>query len=222
MPSISTYAFDVYGTLIDTNGVLEKLRQYTGEQAEAISATWRAKQLEYSFRRGLMQHYRPFPKVTEQALAYALAVHRVDLPQQARIAIQKSYSELPAFQDAKQALQALQHQDIGLFAFSNGPKAVVVTLLRQAELLPYFKDVVSVESTKVFKPSPIVYEYFARQAGQSLASCALISGNSFDVLGAKAAGMQGIWVQRDQRTIFDPWETTPNQIIKSLTELVSS
>ncbi len=61
---IQTYAFDVYGTLIDTNGVLDALRKITGDQAEQISAVWRNKQLEYSFRRGLMQKYIPFPLLT--------------------------------------------------------------------------------------------------------------------------------------------------------------
>ena len=79
MNQISAYAFDVYGTLIDTNGVLDKLREYTEDQAEGISTVWRAKQLEYSFRRGLMQQYVPFPEITAQALDYALTAHKVNL-----------------------------------------------------------------------------------------------------------------------------------------------
>ena len=50
----TTLAFDVYGTLINTHGVLSLLDDMIGDNAQAFSNTWREKQLEYSFRRGLM------------------------------------------------------------------------------------------------------------------------------------------------------------------------
>ena len=218
---IQTYAFDVYGTLIDTNGVLEALRRITGDQAEQISAVWRSKQLEYSFRRGLMQKYSPFPLVTGAALNYALAVHKVRLTEGEHQILLDSYQTLPAFPDALVAVKALSNRPQKLFAFSNGPQAVVRKLLEQAQLLPYFDGVISVESTQVFKPSPIVYQYFAQSTQTAIANCALVSGNSFDVLGAKAAGMQGIWVRRDIQTVFDPWEDEPDRIIENLGALVA-
>jgi len=64
----TTLAFDVYGTLIDTNGVVEKLTEYLGELAPSFANTWRDKQLEYSFRRGLIQNYEHFGVCTQQAL----------------------------------------------------------------------------------------------------------------------------------------------------------
>lgn len=219
MKPVSAYAFDVYGTLIDTNGVLKKLREYTGEKADALSKTWRAKQLEYSFRRGLMQQYVPFPVVTRQALDYALQEHQLELPKPIIEDIQGSYAHLPAFADVQPALEQLQQQEIGLFAFSNGPQQVVSDLLEQAHLLQYFDAVVSVESTQVFKPSPVVYQHFANTAGQDLADCALISGNPFDVIGAISAGMQGVWVQRNSSSQFDTWGIEPSLIITNLSEL---
>ena len=53
-------AFDVYGTLIDTNGVVALLDKMIGSNSRDFSQTWRDKQLEYSFRRGLMQDYKKF------------------------------------------------------------------------------------------------------------------------------------------------------------------
>jgi 2-haloacid dehalogenase len=49
-----TLAFDVYGTLIDTHGVVSALQALIGDKAKDFSHSWREKQLEYSFRRGLM------------------------------------------------------------------------------------------------------------------------------------------------------------------------
>ena len=50
-----TLAFDVYGTLIDTHGVTVELEKHVGSSADGFSRMWREKQLEYSFRRGLMR-----------------------------------------------------------------------------------------------------------------------------------------------------------------------
>ncbi|MHB1621242.1 MAG: hypothetical protein ACYCTY_14915 [Sulfuricella sp.] len=44
-------AFDVYGTLIDTHGVIVALEKHVGNKASEFSRTWREKQLEYSFLR---------------------------------------------------------------------------------------------------------------------------------------------------------------------------
>ena len=74
-----TLAFDVYGTLIDTHGVVSKLHEIIGSKAKEFSHTWREKQLEYSFRRGLMQHYENFAVCTSQALDYACKYHKVSL-----------------------------------------------------------------------------------------------------------------------------------------------
>ena len=52
-----TLAFDVYGTLIDTHGVVVALEKHLGLKVPDFSRTWREKQLEYSFRLGLMQNY---------------------------------------------------------------------------------------------------------------------------------------------------------------------
>lgn len=62
-------AFDVYGTLINKHGVVAALREVVGEKAGEFSRNWLEKQLEYSFRRGLMQNYVDFSICTEHALA---------------------------------------------------------------------------------------------------------------------------------------------------------
>ena len=42
-----TFAFDVYGTLINTHGLIALLEDWIGDKASAFSQTWRDKQLEY-------------------------------------------------------------------------------------------------------------------------------------------------------------------------------
>jgi 2-haloacid dehalogenase len=66
-----TLAFDVYGTLIDTSGVNDLLKKYIEDKAERFMDLWRSKQLEYSFRRGLMKRHEKFSVCTRSALDYS-------------------------------------------------------------------------------------------------------------------------------------------------------
>lgn len=65
-----TIAFDAYGTLINVASISSKLHRLVHEKTSAFSSIWRSKQLEYSFRRGLMKNYVDFNICTRQALDY--------------------------------------------------------------------------------------------------------------------------------------------------------
>ena len=47
-----TFAFDIYGTLINPMALAQKLQTIVGDQAFDFNNLWRDKQLEYSFRFG--------------------------------------------------------------------------------------------------------------------------------------------------------------------------
>ena len=47
----------------------------------------------------------------------------------------------------------------------------------------------------------------------------LISSNPFDVIGAKVAGLQAVWIRRSPKEIFDPWGVEPTITVANLTEL---
>lgn len=214
-----TLAFDVYGTLINTHGVVSALQTLTGSKAQAFSQTWRDKQLEYSFRRGLMQNYVTFAACTRHALDYTCAAYQVDLSTKQRDSLLAQYSVLPAFDDVKETLLQLKTSGFRLFAFSNGSADALEELLTAAGIRGCFLDVVSVDDLKSFKPNPGVYSHFLRKAGATGQSAWLISSNPFDVIGAISAGMKSAWVQRSADNIFDPWEIEPTLIVNRLTEL---
>ena len=53
-------AFDIYGTLFDTQGVVFLLKVFIGDLADEFSSTWRNKQLEYSFSERVDARLRGF------------------------------------------------------------------------------------------------------------------------------------------------------------------
>jgi 2-haloacid dehalogenase len=214
-----TIAFDVYGTLIDTHGVVSNLQKIMGDKAVRFSHTWRDKQLEYSFRRGLMQNYQKFSVCTSDALDYTCSFYGIQLTEQEKHELLDSYRVLPAFEDVKTGLGRLQSSGFRLYAFSNGSADAVENLLVAAGIRDYFIDVVSVDELKSFKPNPAVYSYFLRKSGATGDSAWLISSNPFDVIGAISAGMRAAWVKRSDEAIFDPWGIEPTITVASLNEL---
>lgn len=214
-----TLAFDVYGTLIDTHGVVSKLQEMTGIQAKDFSHTWREKQLEYSFRRGLMQNYENFAVCTSQALDYTCAYYKVSLAKEQKHKLLDCYRTLPAFKDVKDGLARLKAANFRLYAFSNGSADVVEALLESAGIRDFFLEIVSVDDLKSFKPNPAVYSHFLRESKASGSNAWLISSNPFDVIGAISAGMRAAWVQRSKEAIFDPWGIEPTITVGNLGEL---
>ncbi len=215
----TTIAFDVYGTLIDTAGIVTALEKLIGERASCFSDLWRAKQLEYSFRRGLMQNYRDFSVCTSHALDFCCVTLQVEMSANERAGLLESYRYLPAFADAEQGLERLKAAGCQLYAFSNGKPDDVRNLLQHARIDHHLEGVVSTDEIKSFKPNPAVYAHFLRQAGACGSEAWLISGNPFDVIGAISAGMRGAWVKRAPQAVFDPWEIQPTLTVGSIVEL---
>jgi 2-haloacid dehalogenase len=217
----TTLAFDVYGTLIDTHGVIAALEPHLGPQAAAFSQAWRDKQLEYSFRRGLMRQYEPFSVCTSQALDHSCTRFGLQLSGNQRQRLLDAYQTLPAFADAAEGLAQAKAAGLRLFAFSNGRADAVESLLAQAGLRDFFLGVVSVDEVQSFKPDPAVYAHFLRRAGAVGPEAWMVSGNPFDVLGALGAGMRAAWVQRSPEARFDPWGPEPTLTVRSLPDLAA-
>ena len=218
---ITTLAFDIYGTLIDTNGVIHALTEMIGAQrARSFSVLWRDKQLEYSLRRGLMRRYTNFANCTRQALEYCCSALDTPLSEQQKRQLLETYRQLPAFDDVLEAVRSLHAGPYKLIAFSNGQAEAVNGLLQYAKISQYFDDTVSVDEIKRFKPDPEVYRHLLKRCDSKAENTWLISGNPFDVMGAMSAGLKSAWLQRNKQIVFDPWpEFQPDVIIPELSAL---
>ncbi|WKD51263.1 haloacid dehalogenase type II [Microbulbifer spongiae] len=216
-----TLALDVYGTLINTHGVVAILAEWIGPKANTFSGTWREKQLEYAFRRGLMQIYEPFSRCTSDALEYTCRFYRIQLTKEQKKRIIDSYLMLPAFEDVAPALAALDKRGVQMTAFSNGEEKAVESLLRHAGLRDYFQAIVSCDCIRTFKPDPAVYSYLMRKTRVLAKNLWLVSSNPFDVIGAMSAGLQAVWVKRSPEAVFDPWGLAPTKVVTDLCGLES-
>lgn len=221
MPKPEALAFDMYGTLVDPIGIRSELESFLPEEAAAVAAAWRQKQLEYTFRLTAMERYEDFEQVTRRALDYALAASGKELAAGQKDTLMQRYNDLERFPDVVPGLERLKEAGHAMIVFSNGTPRMLEALMDAAELRPYFQGFVSVDEVGVYKPSPKVYQRAAQRLERPIGEVRLISSNPFDDIGAEAAGMRAAWVDRSGG-LFDTLGPPPEMVVGTLTELADT
>ncbi|KAK5561667.1 hypothetical protein LTR46_000472 [Exophiala xenobiotica] len=213
-------AFDLYGTLLSTESIAKELASHFGQdKATSIAAVWRKYQLEYTWRLNSM--------MTRKSLLHALAEHGASLNDQDLNKLMQAYDSLSTFPDVNAALKRLEkNSSIDCVVFSNGTNTMVSNSVHGSDDLnsSVFKDFVTVESVQRYKPSPEVYHHLAEKVGKvgEMNAVWLVSGNPFDVTGARAVGMHAAWVDRAGNGWQDKLGLGPTVVVKSLEEVAEA
>lgn len=178
------------------------------------------------------EQYEDFSKITHRSLKHALAESEVELEQKDIEELMLAYDSLSTFPDVAPAISAIKKQpNLHPVVFSNGThKMVSASVNNSPDLGPHadvFKDIIVVEEVKRFKPDPDVYVHLAQKVGKNekdMGDMWLISGNPFDIVGARLVGMKACWVDRAgngwQDLIIEGEKGRPTAIVKSLEEVI--
>jgi len=210
--------FDAYGTLFDVvsvNSLCEEL--FPGHSSE-LAQIWRRKQLEYSWLRSLMGRYRDFWSLTEDALVYSANSLKLDLTPKKRDQLMESYLHLAAFSDVKPGLRALKQIGLRLSILSNGEPKMLNAAVQSAGIGNLIDAIVSVDSVKIFKPSPPVYDQLASELKIDRAEIGFVSANNWDVNGASSAGLTAFWIRRSNE-IPEELGYAATRVIGAVTDL---
>ena len=187
--------FDAYGTLFDVHSASSRHQARLGEKAQAVSALWRTKQLEYTWLRSLMQRYVDFWQVTQDSLDYALDSHGID-DESLRQDLLNAYHKLACYQEVQETLLNLKELGLGTAVLSNGAPKMLEAGVRNCNLEEILDSVFSVDSIGIFKPAPQVYQLATDQLGCTPEEILFFSSNAWDVSGATTFGFQAVWVNR--------------------------
>lgn len=209
--------FDAYGTLFDVHAAVARHADAIGPDAAALSETWRAKQLEYSWVLGLMGRHAPFWGLTEQALDYALARYpAVDRALRPRLL--DAYRDLDAYPEVPGTLRALRAAGWRTAILSNGDTAMLERAVASAGLADHLDAVLSVEAARTFKTAPAAYRIATDRFGVGPEAVLFCSSNRWDVAGAAAFGFRPVWVNR--KGLPDEYaDQPPERVIESLDAL---
>ena len=147
-----------------------------------------------------------------------------------------AYDSLSTFPDVGPALEQIGKTDgIRAVVFSNGTHSMISNSVNKSpDLSPHakvFEHLVVVEPVKKFKPHPDVYYHLAKTVGkgtsrEEMGRLWLVSGNPFDVCGARAVGMQAAWVDRAgngwQDQLIEGEQGRPTAVVSGLEEVVEA
>lgn len=193
--AISAYVFDAYGTLFDVHAAVRKHADNIGPNAQALSETWRAKQLEYSWVRALMGNYEDFWLLTEQALNFAFDKFP-DADRSARQALLDAYWTLDCYPEVPAVLKSLKETGAKLAILSNGSPEMLDAAVKSAGLDVILDDVISVDRIKCFKAKPEVYEMVTTDYRIFPEAVSFQSSNRWDAAAATSAGFRTVWINR--------------------------
>jgi 2-haloacid dehalogenase len=216
MKNIQAFVFDAYGTLFDVHSVIEACHKAFPGQGEALSKLWRAKQLEYTWLRTLMNRYENFWQVTEEALTFACKALDLHATSNLSAELMAAYLKLDPYPEVPEALTTLASFPLSIL--SNGSLRMLNAVVQNAGLNERFTHIISVDEIKAYKPGPAVYELAPRKLAMTKDTICFVSSNSFDVVGAKAFGFQVCWVNRTKAPL-DELGFAPDATVSRLTEL---
>ena len=208
------FVFDAYGTLYDVHSVAARCESCFPGKGAQLSQLWRAKQLEYTWQRSLMQRYAPFSTVTREALAYSCAALKLELSVAQMEGLMGEYLSLSLYPDVADTLQRLKSRKAIL---SNGSPDMLLPLVKNSGL--ELNAVISVDELKGFKPAPRVYELAVTKLGVAKDRIGFVSSNCWDAIGAKSFGFSVYWINRAGAPV-DRLGFKPDRILKSLDEIV--
>jgi 2-haloacid dehalogenase len=217
MSDLQAFVFDAYGTLFDVHSVIAAAERAFPGKGQALSQLWRAKQLEYTWLRSLMERYEDFWKVTADALMYACLALRLEASPQVQSGLLEEYLRLEPFTDVATALKALGDRPLAIL--SNGSPMMLQAVVEHSGLSNRFRVVLSVDQVQVYKPAPAVYALAPEKLKVPKEHIGFVSANPWDACGAKAFGLNVFWLNRSG-ALLDELGCKPDAIIKTLNELV--
>ena len=189
-----TIIFDLNGTLTDP---------------AAIGAPWQSPRLglavlrsaiESAMTDALTETYRPFSEHVAAAVGVQVQRHGLD-PEHIEDATQAA-ARLPAFPDARPALEKLLAAEKRLAVLTNSGAASGEQTLEAAGLAGYFDAIIGVDAVDNVKPHRSTYDHALEVLDVSPDDALLVAAHGWDVTGAKRAGLATCWIERGEHHLI--------------------
>lgn len=200
---LGVLTFDLYGTIVDMQqGLVEAVTPFLRENGfegrpHSFVTWWRRTHFEDSMIDALCDRgHTPYREIGHRAVSQVMARAGIEHTQDDVRWLVSRIERLGPFPDVPAALARLARR-FRLVILSNGDR----DMLENAR--PYmgfpFERLISVQEAGYFKPHRRTYEKTAELLDVDIGTVAHVANHPFDCVGAKAAGMRAIYVDRRRR-----------------------
>lgn len=209
-----TLFFDVNETLLDLAPVRKSVSKALEGNEDGV-ALWFKTLLHLSLVYSAGEKFRPFGQLAADALQDVARSFKIEINEKdAEQAIQPILRCQP-HDDIVPGLKRLSLDGYRLFALTNSSSDALKQQMDRSNLGKYFEQCLSVEEIGIYKPHKRVYQWAAEQAGEKIDNCTMIAAHDWDVMGAKWAGMNTIFINRRYYPYL-PSSAQPDVITNSL------
>jgi 2-haloacid dehalogenase len=223
--TIEVCMFDQYGTVVDMQGGLTRIaapylqaKGWTGNPGSFVT-WWRRTHFEHSMIDALLhREHTPYREIGFRAVSHVLDRCGIAHTDEEARGLVAEIERLESFPEVPAALARLQTR-YRLVVLSNGDPDMLETA-RRYHKVP-FDRVISVAEAGSFKPHLATYTKAAELLGLRMEQILFVANHTFDVIGAKSAGMRTAFINRRQR----PMERTPHQpdiVVRTMHELADA
>jgi len=209
--------FDVNGTLLDMSKVKKAIIKAFGNK-QAFNQ-WFLLLLQHSLVDTVTASYHGFGVIGDAALDMTAAMlQEKPLKPAKKQEILALMHELDVYPDVPAGLEILLQAGYRLIALTNSTQSGLDQQLKQAGIIGYFEQGLSVDSVQRYKPHPDTYHMAARQAGVAPSAAIMIAAHGWDIAGALHAGMKAGYIARPPQTLY-PLAPNPTYSGKTLVEI---
>ena len=212
--------FDVNETLLDLTAMRSSVGEALGGRDDLLPL-WFSTMLHHSLVDSTTGRFHTFGEIGVASLLMVAEIEGIELTKaQAKTAIVTPLRSLPPHPDVRDGLQALKNKGYKLVSITNSSNQGVYTQFKNADLLSYFDERLSVEDINLYKPDTRTYEWAIEKMGIAAEDAMLVAAHGWDIAGAKQAGWQAAFIARPGKVLY-PLAIAPDTVVSGLDELVS-
>jgi 2-haloacid dehalogenase len=207
--------FDLFGTLVSLEPLAEACARIAPGRGAEIAAQWRARQLEASWLRTVMDRWVDFDVVTREALLATLAALGIDPPADVDD-VAEAFVSLPLRSGAGEAVAALRRTGLRTGILTNASSETLARVAGRVDLP--MDHLLSVDAARRFKPHPGVYQLAVDATGLAPSQIGFVTANGWDAAGAGVFGLQVAWL-RPSPTATLPAVGAPEPIVATWAQI---
>lgn len=222
MTNFKMITFDAYSALLRLEDsmvpIVEKVINREDIDALAFFRMWRTRQWDYVLlSSNLEKGYHSYEYLTRATLTYTMKKFNVTLTQAEQDEMVEGWSHMKAWPEAKEVLGEIQRRGYKIAILSNGDEKMLRPLIESTGI--QFDEVFGAEHAQAYKPNPKIYALPFERCGYKKDEVLHVAGSTFDLMGAKSAGIFCAWSNRYDDFPIDE-KYTPDYNFKNLQGLL--
>ena len=219
---IKVCMFDQYGTVVDMQaGLREAVTPWLASKGwngnpNSFVTWWRRTHFENSMIDALLHRaHMPYREIGHLSLTQVMRRAGIEHTDQDVRDLVACIERLKPFPEVPAALDRLRTK-YRLVVLSNGDPDMLETAKAHHGIA--FDRIISVAEANAFKPHVATYTKAAEICGVAVNEVLFVANHEFDCVGAKAAGMHAVFIDRRQRP-FAAWPYQPDLVVPSMAGL---